>query len=227
MDSVFTTTQLRIPRPCKTPYAGKLSRGGRVTIDPVTISTRGAIVKLEAVHREARRVGGREKMKGMTSPENPVPQSETLASPESTLLGLLQVARQTLNVAAQGCRGRIGARYERRLRFDVLPKRRESVAVRVLAARGGDGAGLGGVGRAVAGLRVLVLSGARSAEARLASWDEIDPHARKWKMPAARTKAGREHRVRCAGGIRAAFRLPQTPKEALLDAIGVATRRGS
>ena len=41
----------------------------------------------------------------------------------------------------------------------------------------------------------LVLTAARSAEARLATWDEIDLDARVWTLPAARTKAGREHRV--------------------------------
>ena len=41
----------------------------------------------------------------------------------------------------------------------------------------------------------LVLTAARSAEARLATWEEIDPQARVWTVPASRTKAGREHRV--------------------------------
>jgi len=41
----------------------------------------------------------------------------------------------------------------------------------------------------------LVLTATRSAEARLATWDEIDLDARVWTLPAARTKAGREHRV--------------------------------
>ena len=41
----------------------------------------------------------------------------------------------------------------------------------------------------------LVLTAARSGEARLATWDEIDLDARVWTVPAARTKAGRDHRV--------------------------------
>ncbi len=40
-----------------------------------------------------------------------------------------------------------------------------------------------------------MLTAARSAEARQASWDEIDLNAREWTVPAARTKAGREHWV--------------------------------
>ena len=41
----------------------------------------------------------------------------------------------------------------------------------------------------------LVLTAARSAEARLATWDEMDLDAPVWTVPPARTKAGREHRV--------------------------------
>ena len=41
----------------------------------------------------------------------------------------------------------------------------------------------------------LVLTATRSGEARGAAWAEIDLPARVWTIPAARTKAGREHRV--------------------------------
>ena len=44
-------------------------------------------------------------------------------------------------------------------------------------------------------LRFLVLTGARSGEARAATWDEIDMGARTWTIPASRMKAGGEHRV--------------------------------
>ena len=43
--------------------------------------------------------------------------------------------------------------------------------------------------------RFLVLTAARSGEARGARWDEIDLDARTWTIPASRMKAGREHRV--------------------------------
>ena len=43
--------------------------------------------------------------------------------------------------------------------------------------------------------RFLVLTAARSGEARGARWDEIDPDARTWAIPGSRMKAGREHRV--------------------------------
>ena len=41
----------------------------------------------------------------------------------------------------------------------------------------------------------LILTAARSGEIRLATWDEIDTDAATWIVPAARMKAGLEHRV--------------------------------
>ena len=43
--------------------------------------------------------------------------------------------------------------------------------------------------------RFLVLTAARSGEARGARWEEIDLVGRTWAIPASRMKAGREHRV--------------------------------
>ena len=43
--------------------------------------------------------------------------------------------------------------------------------------------------------RFLVLTAARSGEARGASWDEIDEHVREWRIPAERMKGGVQHRV--------------------------------
>ena len=45
----------------------------------------------------------------------------------------------------------------------------------------------------------LVLTGARSGEARLARWNEIDLEAAVWVVPAERMKANRMHRVPLAG----------------------------
>ena len=44
-------------------------------------------------------------------------------------------------------------------------------------------------------LRFVVLTAARSGEARNAVWDEVDFGAREWKIPAERMKAASEHRV--------------------------------
>ena len=44
-------------------------------------------------------------------------------------------------------------------------------------------------------LRYLVLTAARSGEARGATWDEIDMKGREWRISGSRMKGGREHRV--------------------------------
>ena len=44
-------------------------------------------------------------------------------------------------------------------------------------------------------LRLTILTAVRSGEARGAKWSEFDLDARTWKIPAARMKAGKEHRV--------------------------------
>ena len=48
-------------------------------------------------------------------------------------------------------------------------------------------------------LEFLVLTAARSAEVRKATWDEIDIEGATWKVPAERMKANREHRVPLSG----------------------------
>ena len=48
-------------------------------------------------------------------------------------------------------------------------------------------------------LRFLVLTAARSGEARGATWDEIDEDAGEWRIPGSRMKAGVEHRVPLSG----------------------------
>ena len=47
--------------------------------------------------------------------------------------------------------------------------------------------------------RFLVLTAARSGEARGATWDEIDFQGQEWRIPAQRMKAGVEHRVPLSG----------------------------
>lgn len=50
-------------------------------------------------------------------------------------------------------------------------------------------------GNSARALEFVAMTGARSGEVRGATWDEIDLDARLWIIPAARMKAGREHRV--------------------------------
>ena len=47
--------------------------------------------------------------------------------------------------------------------------------------------------------RFLVLTAARSGEARGATWDEIDVEGQEWRIPSRRMKAGVEHRVPLSG----------------------------
>ena len=44
-------------------------------------------------------------------------------------------------------------------------------------------------------LRFLILTAARSGEARGATWAEVDFEATEWRIPGERMKGGREHRV--------------------------------
>ena len=53
--------------------------------------------------------------------------------------------------------------------------------------------------------RFLVLTAARSGEARGAIWDEIDEDAREWRIPAGRMKGGVQHRVALSGSAFAAL----------------------
>ena len=76
----------------------------------------------------------------------------------------------------------------------------------------------------------LVLTAARSAEARLATWDEMDMDALVWTIPAARTKAGREHRVplcsRAVEILDEARRLGLNPTGVALAGLVFPSRRG-
>ena len=47
--------------------------------------------------------------------------------------------------------------------------------------------------------RFLVLTAARSGEARGARWDEVDLQEKVWRIPSVRMKAGKEHRVPLSG----------------------------
>lgn len=53
--------------------------------------------------------------------------------------------------------------------------------------------------------RFMVLTAARSGEARGARWDEVDMNARTWTIPAARMKGGIEHRVPLSGAAYSAL----------------------
>ena len=80
----------------------------------------------------------------------------------------------------------------RRAHFRALPHGEVGAALaRIRSSDGGVAARLG--------LEFLVLTAVRSGEARGARWDEMDLQAAVWTIPAARMKAGREHRVPLSG----------------------------
>jgi integrase len=55
-------------------------------------------------------------------------------------------------------------------------------------------------------LRFLILTAARTGEVVGARWNEIDWHEQTWTVPAARTKANREHVVPLSSGAMAILR---------------------
>ena len=83
----------------------------------------------------------------------------------------------------------------------ALPNNNAQVTHRAALPHPQVGAAIAKVGRsgayrgAVLSFEFLVLTAARSAEVRGATWDEIDIDAAVWTIPAQRMKAAREHRV--------------------------------
>jgi integrase len=74
-------------------------------------------------------------------------------------------------------------------------------------------------------LEFLLLTVARSGEVRGAVWSEIDLGAGVWTVPAARMKAGKEHRVPLSGDALAL--LDKLPRMAGTDLVFPSTRRGA
>lgn len=84
--------------------------------------------------------------------------------------------------------GALPAQPSVREHLRALPYREVGAALATIDESGASDA-------AKLGLRFLVLTAARSGEARGATWAEIDMEAREWRIPGARMKAGQEHRV--------------------------------
>ncbi len=73
-------------------------------------------------------------------------------------------------------------------------------------------------------IEFLILTATRTGEALGATWSEIDPDARVWTIPAARMKAGREHRVPLSAA--ALEVLERLPRVAGNDHLFVGARHG-
>ena len=92
------------------------------------------------------------------------------------------------NVAGEGIDGALPAMPAVREHYRALPYREVAAALETATASRASLA-------VKLCLRFLVLTAARSGEARGAAWDEIDLDASEWRIPANRMKAGVEHRV--------------------------------
>ena len=92
------------------------------------------------------------------------------------------------NVAGEAITGALPAMPAVKQHFRALPYREVATALATVEASGASLA-------AKLCLRLLVLTAARSGEARGATWAEIDLDAREWCISAGRMKAGVEHRV--------------------------------
>ena len=92
------------------------------------------------------------------------------------------------NVAGEGIDGALPAMPAVREHYRALPYREVAAALETATASRASLA-------AKLCLRFLVLTAARSGEARGATWDELDLDASEWRIPANRMKAGVEHRV--------------------------------
>ena len=92
------------------------------------------------------------------------------------------------NVAGEGIDGALPKMPAVKSHFRALPYRDVSAALETVQASKASVA-------AKLCFRFLILTAARSGEARGARWDEIDLEAREWRIPAGRMKAGVAHRV--------------------------------
>ncbi len=92
------------------------------------------------------------------------------------------------NAAGEGIDGALPAMPRLRAHFRALAYAEVPAALETVEASPASMA-------AKACLRFLVLTAARSGEARGATWAEIDLEAREWRIPAERMKGGVEHRV--------------------------------
>ena len=92
------------------------------------------------------------------------------------------------NVAGEMIDGALPAMPAIKQHFRALPYRELPAALETVESSGASLA-------AKLCFRFLVLTAARSGEARGAAWTEIDLDAKEWRIPAGRMKAGTEHRV--------------------------------
>ena len=96
------------------------------------------------------------------------------------------------NPAGEAIDGALPAMPKMKAHFRALPYQEVKSALETVAASQASMS-------AKLCFRFLVLTAARSGEARGAAWDEIDPEDQAWRIPSERMKAGMEHRVPLSG----------------------------
>ena len=92
------------------------------------------------------------------------------------------------NVAGDAIDGALPRQPAVKAHFRALPYQEVAAALDTVEASGASLA-------SKLCFRFLVLTAARSGEARGATWDEIDLEAKEWRIPAQRMKSGQPHRV--------------------------------
>ena len=92
------------------------------------------------------------------------------------------------DLAGNAIAGALPKRQAKAVHLRALPYREVGAALATIEASGASEA-------AKLCLRFLVLTAARSGEARGATWADIDMDAREWRIPGERMKGGQEHRV--------------------------------
>ena len=92
------------------------------------------------------------------------------------------------NPAGEGINGALPSMPKVKAHFRSIPYKEVSSALEAIESSHASPA-------AKLCFRFLVLTSARSGEARGARWDEIDLQERVWRIPSQRMKAGSEHRV--------------------------------
>ena len=135
------------------------------------------------------------------------PCNDSLRSTRSDSRSAIAQGYRSDNPAGEAIAAALPKRPVKVRHMPALPYRVAAGAIAAVhASRGWSGAKLA--------FEFQVLTAARSAEVRLATWDEVDLGAMMWTIPDTRMKAQREHRVPLCGRaieiLREAGRLSQT-----------------
>ena len=116
------------------------------------------------------------------------------------------------NIAAEGIDGALPAMPAVKEHLRALPYREVGAA---LGTVDGSDSSLS----AKLCFRFLVLTAARSGEARGTTWAEIDMDAREWRIPGERMKAGAEHRIPLSDAALAVLAQARTIRDADSDLV--------